>query len=170
MGEMVAGCIGLALGAVFTVFGGFIAKHVGVWVVRVMLGVMGAGFIIFVRGLGRAVFGFSLPREEAENAALEYGLSEQADETILPLRDRIKKRLNFPAELPADYQPDRSVPVLTPIRAGDTPMVAVITNGGFGYNIPRVLFNYLYRQGSLTPSDRRVIDDVLGPWVLGPHM
>jgi hypothetical protein len=109
-----------------------------------------------------------LPRIEAGHVMSEYCPSEHEDETFLPSPEHIKKRLNFPAELPADYLADRSVPVLRPIQAGNTPMVVVITNHGFGYDIPRVLFEYLYRQGSLTPDDQRVIDTVLGHWVLGP--
>jgi hypothetical protein len=102
-------------------------------------------------------------------SASEYLYGEHAVGTNLPTREQIKMRLNFPNELPADYQADPSVPVLMPIHSGDIPMIIVITNNGLGYKIPRVLFEYLYRQRSLTPDDQRVIDTVLGQWVLGPE-
>jgi hypothetical protein len=95
---------------------------------------------------------------------------ERAAEALLTPRERIKKRLNLPTELPADYRADESVPVLSPVhKSAAVPMIVVVNNVGIGVNMPRILFEYLYRQHPLTPADQRVINDYLQRWGLGPE-
>jgi hypothetical protein len=93
---------------------------------------------------------------------------ERAAEALLTPRERIKKRLNLPTELPADYQADDSVPVLSPVhKIASVPMIKVVNNVGIGINMPRILFDYLYRQHPPTLYDQRVINDSLQQWGLG---
>src|SRR5262245_34289451 len=54
---------------------------------------------------------------------------ERAAEALLTPRERIKKRLNLPTELPADYRADESVPVLAPVhKIAAVPMIVVVNN------------------------------------------
>jgi hypothetical protein len=108
--------------------------------------------------------------DRIQREALEAVQRERAAEALLTPRERIKKRLNLPGELPADYSADKSVPVLSPVVKDDTVfMVVVINNVGIGLDMPRILFAYLYRQGSLTADDRRVINRCLVQWGLDPE-
>jgi hypothetical protein len=108
--------------------------------------------------------------DQLERKALEAIQRERASERLLTPRERIKKRLNLPSELPADYRADESVLVLSPLRKHDAvPLVVVVNNVGIGINMPRVLFEYLYRQRSLTTDDQHVINDSLAQWGLDPE-
>jgi hypothetical protein len=92
---------------------------------------------------------------------------ERTAEALLTPRERIKKRLNLPTELPADYRADQPVPVLSPARIGSpVPMIVVVNNVGIGLNMPRALFEYLYRQCPLAAEDQRVINESLAQWGL----
>jgi hypothetical protein len=107
--------------------------------------------------------------DQLERNALEAIHRERAAEALLTPWERIKKRLNLPRELPADYRADESVPVFSPLRKRDNvPLVVVVNNVGIGIKMPRVLFAYLYRQCSLTPDDQQVINDSLVQWGLDP--
>ena len=95
---------------------------------------------------------------------------ERAAEALLTPRERLKKRLNLPTELSADYRAADFVPVLSPVRKGNAvPMLVVVNNVGVGINVPLVLFEYLYRQGPVSADDQRVINDSLQQWGLGPE-
>jgi hypothetical protein len=108
--------------------------------------------------------------DQLERKALEAIHKERAAETLLTPRERIKKRLNLPQELPGDYGADGSVPVLSPLRKADAvPWVVVVNNVGIGVNMPHVLFEYLYRQRPVSADDQRVINDALVQWGLGPE-
>jgi hypothetical protein len=101
--------------------------------------------------------------------ALETIHRERAADALLTPRERIKKRLNLPAALPADYQADKSVLVLTPVGGDAVPRVVVVNNMGIGINMPRALFAYLYRQRSPTAEDQQVINDFLVQSGLSPE-
>jgi len=94
---------------------------------------------------------------------------ERAAEALLTPRERIKKRLNLPTQLPADYRADAPVAVLSPAHRIAAPMIVVVNNVGIGLNMPRVLFEYLYRERSLTADDQRVINNALQQLGLGPE-
>jgi hypothetical protein len=95
---------------------------------------------------------------------------ERAAEALLAPRERIKKRLNLPAELPADYRADPPVPVFSPAHLRDAvPMIVGVNNVGIGINMPLVLFEYLYRQRPLAAEDQRVINESLAQWGLEPE-
>jgi hypothetical protein len=96
--------------------------------------------------------------------------AEALADALLTPRERIKKRLNLPAEPPADYRPDASVPVLSPAyRIAAVPMIVVVNNAGIGPHMPRVLFEYLYHKCPLTANGRQVINDSLRQWGLEPE-
>jgi hypothetical protein len=108
--------------------------------------------------------------DQIERQALEAIHKERVAEALLTPRERIKKRLNLPRDLPADYRADGSVPVLSPVSKADAvPRVVVVNNVGIGINMPRVLFEYLYRQRPPTAEDQRVINDALPQWGLDPE-
>jgi hypothetical protein len=108
--------------------------------------------------------------DQIDRKAMEAIQNERTAEALLTPRERIKKRLNLPRELSADYRADESVPVLSPGRKRDAvPLVVVVNNVGIGIRIPRVLFEYLYRQCSLTTDDQHVINDALMQWGLNPE-
>src|SRR5262249_4913539 len=96
---------------------------------------------------------------------------ERAAEALLTPRERIKKRLNLPAELPADYdRADQPISVLSPAPiASPVPTIVVVNNVGIGLRMPRVLYEYLYRQRPLTTEDQRVINESLAQWGLEPE-
>jgi hypothetical protein len=95
---------------------------------------------------------------------------ERAAEELLTPRERLKKRLNLPTELPADSRAKGPVPVLSPARNDDTvPMTVVVNNVGIGINMPHVLFGFLYRQRQLTAADQLVINTFLERLGLQPE-
>jgi hypothetical protein len=95
---------------------------------------------------------------------------ERAAEALLTPRERIKKRLNLPAEHPVFNPVDATMIVIAPVLRSDVPTITVVTkDGGRGLVIPRVLFEYLYCQLSPTADDQRVINYALQLWGLGPE-
>jgi hypothetical protein len=95
---------------------------------------------------------------------------DRAANALLTPRERLKKRLNLPTELPDDYRAEESVPVLSPVRKDNAvSMTAVVNNVGIGITMPRVLFEYLYRQYPLAVDDQLVINESLKQWGLEPE-
>ncbi len=105
-----------------------------------------------------------------EQQALAAIQQQRAAEAQMTPRERIKGRLNLPRELPADYGADGSIPLLAPARQADPgPSVVVVNNGGMGLQMPRALFEYLYRQRAPTADEQRVINNALEQWGLDPE-
>jgi hypothetical protein len=108
--------------------------------------------------------------DQIERKALEAIHRERAAEALLTPAEQIKKRLNLPMALPGDYRAAESVAVLSLRHKPDAvPFVVVVNNAGIGIDVPRVLFEYLYRQRPLAAGDRPVIKDSLVLWGLDPE-
>jgi len=113
---------------------------------------------------------FQQKLDQIERQALEAIRKERVAEALLTPRERIKKRLNLPNQLPADYRSDSAAPVLSLAHAADDPSwLVVVNNVGISLKMPRVLFEYLYRPRPLTADDRRVIHDFLVQYRLDPE-
>jgi hypothetical protein len=114
----------------------------------------------------------SIRNAQAAEALAEA--SEALAEASLTSQERIKKRLNLPSKLPADYRADESVPrsviSFSYLRRNSAvPTIMVVCNSGVGIIIPRVLFEYLYQQKTLTWEDRQVINQALVQMGQGPE-
>ena len=108
-------------------------------------------------------------RDHAQERALERALERAAEELLTP-RERVKKRLNLPSELPVNYRADESVPVLSQIHCDDAvPQVVVVNKGRMGIKMPCVLFEYLYRQCPVAANEQQLISDFLAQWGLDPE-
>jgi hypothetical protein len=108
--------------------------------------------------------------DRLQREGLEAIRKERAAEALLTPKERIKKRLNLPSELPPGYRADESAPVLSPARTGSAaPVVVVVNNVGIGISMPGVLFEYLYRQYSPTADEEQVINSSLVQWGLDPE-
>jgi hypothetical protein len=109
--------------------------------------------------------------DQLERDALEAIQKDRAAEQLLTPRDRIKKRFHLPAELPADYKADESIPMLTfaGVNDGTVPMVVIANPAGTGVRFPQVLIEYLYRGRSPTADDRKVINNFLTKMGMEPE-
>src|SRR5262245_49702380 len=101
--------------------------------------------------------------DQLEREALRAIQEERAAEQLLTPRERIKKRLNLPSELPGDFQADEPAPVFNYLLTNDptVPTVRVVSRGKVAVFLPLALFEYLYRQGACTADGRKVINNVL---------
>jgi hypothetical protein len=105
-------------------------------------------------------------------AELKQRMAEDREaEKLLAPRDLIKKRLNLPDELPSAYKASESIPVLSSMHPlDDVPMVTVENRAGIGLKIPQVLFDYLYRDRSLTADDKKRITLACMQWGFDPGL
>jgi hypothetical protein len=107
-------------------------------------------------------------RRDLEDLRRIAAQEREAEQALAPC-ERIKKHLNLPSALPAGYKADESIPWLAPARPIDgVPMVTVVNRVGIGVQIPQVLFDYLYRDRSLTADDKRVITESCLQWGFDP--